>query len=88
MARNVHRRITMEKDIVLGKFGSFDLSFVGGKAQASLVGVGGLTITASDDAGALLDFLFALIEAHSPAGAVPIEEVVKVSMKTAIAALK
>lgn len=86
----------MEKDVKIGNVGDLDLSISGGKALVK-VSVGaesaaaGLAVkaelSASLDAGALVDKLFAAIEAASPAGAVPIEEGVKAIVKAAVLAV-
>lgn len=82
----------MEKDVALGSVGSLDLSISGGKASvvlAAAVPQAALSANVSVvmDASALVDKLFAAIEAASPAGAVPIEEGVKNILKAAVAAL-
>jgi hypothetical protein len=87
----------MEKDIALGSVGGLKLSFGGGKAMVSLsasesVLGGGVAVagsaSASVDASILVDMLFAAIEAKSPAGAVAIEEAVKLIVKNAVLAIQ
>lgn len=62
----------MEKDIALGTVGKLDLSFSGGKAVVGVTGAlpGGLgvNIQITDDAGALIDQLEALVQKALPAG--------------------
>lgn len=87
----------MEKDVALGSVGSLAISFGGGKATVSL-GVSApanslgfsasANVSASEDAMALVDKLFAAIEAASPAGAVVIEESVKAVIKAAVAGIQ
>lgn len=82
----------MEKDVALGKVGSLDLSFSGGKASVNVqVAVPEASLTSQVsivvDAGALIDAVFVAIEKASPVGAKPIEESVKAIVKAAIVAL-
>lgn len=87
----------MEKDIEVGKLGAVKLSLGAGKAVLSIaVGdsaaqnavVVSASASASIDAGALVDMLFAEIEAKSPAGAKPIEDLVKLAVKNAILSIQ
>lgn len=63
----------MEKDIALGSVGKLALSFSGGKAlvaaSATLPGGVALAFSASDDAGALIDQLEAIVAKAIPATA-------------------
>lgn len=76
----------------IGSIGSYTLSFQGGKASVSVQGAVDngavqVTVSATADANAFIDQLFAAIEKASPAGAVAIEEGVKTIIKAAVAAL-
>lgn len=83
----------MEKELVQGSLGDIKVTLSGGKAKLEAQGAlpGGVGVTAGAflecDASALLDKIFAEIEAKSPAGAVPLEEAVKLVIKQAVAAL-
>lgn len=87
----------MEKDIGLGSVGGVKLSFSGGKATVSVsasesVLEGAVVVQASASgvvsAAALIDMLFAEIEAKSPVGVVAIEETVKAIVKNAVLAIQ
>lgn len=88
----------MEKDIAIaGDLGALKLSLEGGKALVQ-IGVkedvleGAIKLQASAsalvDASVLIDLLFAEIEKKSPAGAVAIEEAVKMILKNAVMAIQ
>lgn len=87
----------MEKGIALGSVGGVKLSLGGGKASVSVSASesildGAVVVQASASgvisAGALVDMLFAEIEAKSPAGVVAIEETVKAIVKNAVLAIQ
>lgn len=87
----------MEKDIALGNVGKLSLTFSSGKASVGVtasesVGNGAASVnvgaTAVVDAGELVDLVFAAIEKASPAGAQPIEEIVKTQVKNAVLAIQ
>lgn len=83
---------TMEKELVQGSKGDVKLTISAGKirieASGKLESAGGSAgAFIEEDAGALLDKIFAAIEAKSPAGAVPIEEGVKTMLKEKLLAL-
>lgn len=86
----------MEKDIKLAQNVDLDLKIAGGVASVSLVAsyeVPGVGLKASSansvelSAAALIDKIFAAIEAKSPPGVVALEEGVKLIVKNAAMAL-
>lgn len=84
----------MEKQIVLGSVGELDLALSGGvltiKEVAAVPGDAGVSEQAGVqvDAAKLLEKLGKLIEAKSPAGAVPVEELVLSGLITAVKAIQ
>lgn len=72
MGRLFKKESIMEKDVALGTVGKLALSFSGGKAivgaSAQLPAGLNLSFSASDDAGALIDQLEALVQKELPAG--------------------
>lgn len=83
----------MEKDVKVGSVGELQISFAGGKAKVEFEGQLGsagpqVGANVSEDAGQLVDKLFAAIEKASPPGAQPIEEAVKVIVKNAVLAIQ
>lgn len=80
----------MEKDIALGAYLDLELAIHSGVASLGLktttAGPISANLAVSLDAEALVDKLFAAIEAALPAGAVPIEESVKLLVKNAVKA--
>lgn len=89
----IRRMNEMENDVKLGELGDLDLKLENGKASVTLKvskEIPGAALKSKAevsiemDASALLDKLFAAIEAKSPAGAVVIEEGVKMILKAAV----
>lgn len=83
----------MEDNIKLGSVGDLDLALSGGKATVKLsatAGVASVGLTAEAsmsvtmDSAVLVDKLFAAMEKALPAGAIPIEEGIKLMVKEAI----
>lgn len=79
----------MDENISLGSFGNVDISFVQGIAKVNLTVASSNIVQASIscDAGALIDALFAAIEAKSSSGAVVVEKSVQAVIKQAVLAL-
>jgi len=83
----------MEQDVALGTVGTLKLTFVGGigKVELSATAPGNVGITGGafvqGDSGIIVDLLFGMLEQHSPAGLVLIEESAKAALKAAIAKL-
>lgn len=87
----------MDQDVKLGEVGDIKIELAGGKAVISIevkkgLLEGGIALQAGASAiiesSALVDLLFAAIEAKSPAGIVPIEETVKAIVKNAVMAIQ
>lgn len=80
----------MEKDIAVGSEGKLALSFSGGKAlvafSAALPGGAAVSVNASDDAGALIDQLEAIVAKALPATAA-IDPAIFAVIKSAVVAI-
>lgn len=84
------------KDIKLGSVGDLKIELTSGKAKLTITAgasaLGGSAkvkadVSAEVDSSVLLDLLFAEIEAKSPAGVKALEELVKMGIKAAVAAI-